>query len=228
MNNLKILMIGVLAFCNIPQTQAQDILHWHKMSSVKGLSEICTHHIPPTNVSSGFLQLELVHRPSLPDTIKSDVAFYWDDFLNDYYDTIKHQATVFFDSIIAIKTQYYTYYYYSPYNQIENIDSLFVLLPDVIIPPKEDLQIPQPGIVNLVVIDEKGFTKFEVLNINDYDNIQVYLFSAAGKRVYSSISYKNDFDMGALESGTYYYKMMLKTGKSTMTTKGFVQVINTF
>ena len=219
----------ILAFCSILQIpQAQDILHWHKMSSVKGLSEICTHHIPPTNVSSGFLQSELVHRPSLPDTIKSDIAFYWDDFLNDYYDTIKHQATVFFDSIIATKTQYYTYYYYSPYNQIENIDSLFVLLPDhVVIPPKEDPQIPQPGIVNLVIIDEKGITKFEVLNINDYDNIEVYLFSAQGKKIYSSLSYKNDFDMSSL-SGTYYYKMLLQSDREYMTIKGFVQVINTY
>ncbi|MDR1973936.1 MAG: gliding motility-associated C-terminal domain-containing protein [Bacteroidales bacterium] len=206
--------------------------------SVKTVEQdFSTSHHSPFLSSDGFYQTLLLKRPLLPDSIScNESRFYLHDFANIFFDTCKekHQQDIFFDSAVAHKTGYYIYRYHSIYKQDKIADSIFVTLPLLappVIPPLEppfvespDNQISLPEVVNLVVVDEKNLTYFKIFNIDEFEKVEVHLFSSSGKKIFSSLDYNNGFDMRNCREDTYYYTILASINGLRKIKKGFVQL----
>ncbi|MDI6833280.1 MAG: gliding motility-associated C-terminal domain-containing protein [Bacteroidales bacterium] len=49
---------------------------------------------------------------------------------------------------------------------------------------------------------------FEIKNIENYPNTQLYIYANDGKLIYQSKNYKNDWDASTVRAGTYMYKII--------------------
>ena len=49
---------------------------------------------------------------------------------------------------------------------------------------------------------------FEIKNIENYPNTQLYIYANDGKLIYKSKNYKNDWDASTVQAGTYIYKII--------------------
>ncbi len=49
---------------------------------------------------------------------------------------------------------------------------------------------------------------FEIKNIENYPNTQLYIYSNDGKLIYQSKNYQNDWDASNVQAGTYIYKII--------------------
>lgn len=64
--------------------------------------------------------------------------------------------------------------------------------------------------------------KFVIVGLYDYDKIRLYIYNRWGNEVYKDMDYKNTWDGGNLNEGTYYYILELhKSGKDEVK-KGWV------
>lgn len=85
---------------------------------------------------------------------------------------------------------------------------------------------PEVSVNDLVLADgHTGNTalKFEIAGTTGMRKLVV--FNIAGKVVYQSEDYKNDYDMAKQHAGTYYYVLSCSIGNHHLVKKGFVEVV---
>ncbi|MFD1629225.1 DUF7507 domain-containing protein [Pseudopedobacter beijingensis] len=66
---------------------------------------------------------------------------------------------------------------------------------------------------------------FVVVGLGDYDSAELIVFNRWGNEVFKDVDYKNTWDGGGLNEGTYYYILKLrKVGKDDVVKKGWVLI----
>ena len=86
-------------------------------------------------------------------------------------------------------------------------DPCFILIPNVFTPGNDSLN-----------------NKFEIVGLENYDNTKLFVYNRWGGEVYSSDDYKNDWQPGDIEEGTYYYVVLLPFGTEPER-KGYLTII---
>ena len=184
---------------------------------------------PPLN--SGFLQPNPWINPPIVDTVFIANAY---SFLFDRYLEASPYAPFEFDTAVATHSGWYRYRVREPYHNRTRTDSLFVRFlhdTDVTPVPSDTTLTPTPPgsytahIVNLVVLDHYGLTRFRILNLETFERAEVNLFDRTGRAVYRNKNYRNDFDFAKHGPGTYYYQVTLYHNGKVSRQKGFVEVI---
>lgn len=80
--------------------------------------------------------------------------------------------------------------------------------------------------VNMIIADGWHSSLFKILNAESLSNSRLLFYNSLGKLVCDRKNYANDYDMGNLSSGTYYYVLTWRGPEGTICTKkGFVEVI---
>lgn len=214
-----------LLLCCFGITHAQQ---WHTFGDFPFLS------VPaegPSGLTNGYLQPSLWVDPPIVDTVTVEDT---GTFLFDLHDPRSPYAPFVFDTAAATRSGWYRYTVREPYHNGLRTDSLFVrFLPDSTTNGGNDTTRPRPPvppinparIVNLVVLDNHGLTRFRILNMSDYDRADVCLFDPAGRLIYRKRDYKDDFDFSGHTPGTYYYNVTLRKGGASTRHEGFVEVI---
>jgi gliding motility-associated-like protein len=71
--------------------------------------------------------------------------------------------------------------------------------------------------MNVITPNGDGMNEFVTfINLENYENSRLSVFNRWGKSVYSDDNYKNDWDGGNLNDGTYYYVLEVNDSKSTI------------
>ncbi|MCB9361177.1 MAG: choice-of-anchor L domain-containing protein [Flavobacteriales bacterium] len=71
--------------------------------------------------------------------------------------------------------------------------------------------------MNVITPNGDGMNEFVTfINLENYENSKLTVFNRWGKSVYNSDNYKNDWDGGDLNDGTYYYVLEVNDSKSTI------------
>ncbi|TXB65340.1 gliding motility-associated C-terminal domain-containing protein [Vicingus serpentipes] len=71
--------------------------------------------------------------------------------------------------------------------------------------------------MNVITPNGDGMNEFVTfINLENYENSKLNVFNRWGKSVYSSDNYKNDWDGGKLNDGTYFYVLEVNDSKSTI------------
>ncbi len=74
---------------------------------------------------------------------------------------------------------------------------------------KNNLFIP-----NLITPNGDGINDYWVIPaLQDYEDVQVAIFTAQGKRIYSNSHYHGEFSGSDLEEGTYFYQVVVKSAQ---------------
>lgn len=209
---------------------------WQNIGDFPYLSSSVTGNLPLT---SGYLQPNQWVNPPIVDTVTVEDA---DTFAFDLHEPASFYAPFAFNTAIATRSGWYRYQVREPYHNGIHTDSIFVWFlndsvpgtpPDLPIPPG-DTTLPMPpvpplastaSIVNLVVLDHYGLTRFRILNLEDFDRAEVSLFDRSGKAIYHNWDYRNDFDFAQRKPDTYYYRVALHRGGSIIRQEGFVEVL---
>ena len=66
--------------------------------------------------------------------------------------------------------------------------------------------------------------QFEIVGIEGYDRVELYVFNRWGNEVYNSPNYNNNWDGQNLNEGTYYYLIKLIKDNNVETQKGWVLI----
>lgn len=66
---------------------------------------------------------------------------------------------------------------------------------------------------------------FRIDKLGNVENARLVFFNRTGKVVFESNNYGNDFDMGRLDAGTYYYVLTYRVNGESKVKKGFVEII---
>lgn len=175
---------------------------------------------------SGFVQPNLWLEPAFHDTVicpEGSTSFVFDVWYRG-----SPYAPFFFDVPAADTPGWYRFRVLEPYRLAAHPDSLYVQFP---VPDGGDPEWPGPSavrlarIVNLVVLDPLGFTRLRVLNLSDYDRVELRLFDQAGRCLLDEQDYRNDFDFSGREPQTYYYRAVLVSGSARLRQDGFIEVV---
>jgi gliding motility-associated-like protein len=84
-----------------------------------------------------------------------------------------------------------------------------------------------PEVPNVITPNGDGLNDvFIVKNITVYPENTLSIFNRWGKKVYEKQGYKNDWDGGGLEDGTYYYVLKIE-GRRPFDFHGTVNIFNT-
>ncbi len=109
-----------------------------------------------------------------------------------------------------------------------------IIPPDTVVTPPEPpapdtalepVRLPVPQAVNLVVIDQRGFHRFKVLNADAFTRLNLTLYDRRGMVVLRDEDYQNDYDMSRLPADTYYYRLRAHTPDGSVEKKGFVELV---
>lgn len=209
---------------------------WNTLGEFPALSAPATGH---PSLTSGYLQPNLWVNPPIVDTVTVEDA---DTFVFDTHEAASFHAPFAFDTSVATRSGWYRYQVREAYHNGIRTDSLFVWFlndttpttpPDwPIIPGDTTLPkppVPSPAsaarIVNLVVLDGYDLTRFQILNIEDFERAEVTLFDRTGKAIYHNQDYNNDFDFARRTPDTYYYQVSLHRDGTVSRLKGFVEVV---
>lgn len=80
--------------------------------------------------------------------------------------------------------------------------------------------------IDLIVAGGAYNRKFKIKNVEFFDQNHLIVFNKAGDVVYDRDNYDNNFDMGEVPAGTYYYIFTYSGGNGRkQTKKGFVEVV---
>ena len=211
---------------------------WNTLGDFPALSAPATGN---PALTSGFLQPNPWVNPPIVDTVTVDDA---DTFVFDTHEATSFYAPFAFDTAVATRSGWYRYQVREPYHNGIRTDSVFVWFlndtlpstpPDVpITPGNPDDTLPKPPvpalasaarIVNLIVLDGYDLTRFQILNIEDFERAEVTLFDRAGRAIYHNQDYHNDFDFARRTPDTYYYDVSLHRDGTVIRQKGFVEVV---
>lgn len=89
-----------------------------------------------------------------------------------------------------------------------------------IVTGEEDVKLPDLKIAN----GSMDMT-FRLDKLGNIENAKLVFFNRSGKVIFESKNYGNDFDMGHLDAGTYYYVLTYRAGGEQKVKKGFVEII---
>lgn len=193
-------------------------------------------------LTTGIRQPQVLRRPGFPAEITADDSVYTLPAMLD-----ERYAAFAFDAVTATRDGYY-HYRYRALNDPDRIltDSVYVRLkrdgrpplpppdtivspPDTVITPPdtvlEPVRLPVPAVVNLVVIDHRGFHRFKVLNAEAFTRLDLTLYDKRGMVVLRDEDYQNDYDMSRLPADTYYYRLRAHTPDGSVEKKGFVELV---
>lgn len=186
-------------------------------------------------LTAGVRQAQVLRRPGFPAEITADDSVYTlPTILNERY------AAFAFDTVSATHDGFYAYRYRA-LNTPERIltDSVYVRLKrngppplppsDTIISPPDTVpgpvRLPVPAVVNLVVIDHRGFHRFRILNADAFTRLELTLYDKRGAVILRKDDYLNDYDMSNLPADTYYYQLTAHTQDGSVEKKGFVELV---
>ncbi|MBB6274914.1 gliding motility-associated-like protein/uncharacterized repeat protein (TIGR01451 family) [Pedobacter cryoconitis] len=92
-------------------------------------------------------------------------------------------------------------------------DPINSVLPDIIIP-------------NVITPDGDGKNdRFVIVGIEHYPGSVLFIYNRWGNQVYSATNYDNSWTGDGLSGGTYYYVLQIKTGQSTKSYKGWIELL---
>lgn len=224
---MRTLFIFFIVITSIVPIPAQ--LPWHRLGSYDYLVYDTTGlHTP------GYVQPNQWIRPWMRDSVVSDD----DAVIFEQHDPLSPIAPYYFDTPVADTTGWYRYTVFEPYRNRQWTDSVFVRFQEHDDGNDEDGPSPDPGspkdpmvvkparIVNLVIVDNYDYTRFRILNMEDYNRVELILFDVRGRAIYRTSDYMNDYDFRNMADGTYYYQVTLHNSGMTTTQKGFVEVLH--
>lgn len=185
-------------------------------------------------LTAGIRQPQVLRRPGFPAEITADDSIYTLPAKLD-----ERYAAFAFDAVTATRDGYYPYRYRALNDPDRMLtDSVYVRLKrngqpplppgTVITPPDtvlEPVRLPVPAVVNLVVIDHRGFHRFRILNTEAFTRLDLTLYDKRGIVVLRNDDYQNDYDMSRLPADTYYYRLRAHTPNGSVEKKGFVELV---
>ncbi|MDR1725615.1 MAG: gliding motility-associated C-terminal domain-containing protein [Bacteroidales bacterium] len=81
-------------------------------------------------------------------------------------------------------------------------------------------------IPNLITPNNDGINDFFVIgNLNLYPDNVLVIWNRAGKQLYSQSNYRNDWDAQNLPSGTYFYKLLIRSEGKSEIKSGIIEVM---
>lgn len=197
-------------------------------------------------LTGGIRQPQVWRRPGFPTEITvNDSVYTLPASLDERY------AAFAFSAVTATHDGYYHFRYHA-INVPDRIltDSVYVRLkrngqtplppdtiishPDTVITPPEPpipdtvldpVRLPVPAVVNLIVIDQRGFHRFKVLNAEAFTRLDLTIYDKRGMVVLRDDDYQNDYEMSRLPADTYYYRLRAHTPDGSIEKKGFVELV---
>lgn len=170
-------------------------------------------------ITLGTNQL-LLRRPILYDTLTYDTLYNISTEIDARYSDYSLPIPT------AYTEGYYTYTYKALNSDKTIFDSLFVsFLNEHEQDSSLENKTKMPLVVNVVVIDHKGYTTFKLLNLDYYDNVKLNLYDKRGLCIYRSLSYNNNYDMSHLPADTYFFDLEAQKAQDIIKHKGFVELI---